>query len=90
MCGQAHAAAAVEQPVVDNRRTHAGIVARAFLPAHPDKAQVFLNRAVAATVDPRLRPMVSSALTMIEAGNIAAALRWIDRALNYDQARRGG
>jgi len=38
-------------------------IARALLPAYPEKALVFLDRALVATVDPRLRSLVSSALT---------------------------
>jgi len=64
--------------------------ARALLPTFPEKALLFLNRALAATVDPRLRSLVSPALTAIERSDADAAIRWIDRALNYDQTRRAG
>ena len=62
--------------------------ARALLPAYPDKAAVFINRVLVDTADPRLRFLVSPALTMIENNNSEAAVRWLDRALNYEQARR--
>ena len=64
--------------------------ARALLPAYPEKALVFVNRALADTVDPRLRFLVSPALTMIENNNAEAGIRWLDRALNYERARRAG
>jgi hypothetical protein len=62
--------------------------ARALLPAYPEKAAVFVNRVLADTADPRLRFLVSPTLSMIEHDDMEAAIRWLDRAVNYEQARR--
>jgi hypothetical protein len=48
--------------------------ARALLPAYPEKAVVFVNRALAGTLDPRLRFRIAPALTMIEQNNAEAAI----------------
>ena len=62
--------------------------ARELLPGYPAKAQVFVNRALTETVDPRLRFLVQPALSMIEENDLEAACRWLDRALTYEQVRR--
>ena len=62
--------------------------ARALLPARPERALVFINRALAETVDPRLRNLISPALSMLERNNVEAAGRWLDRAIEYERARR--
>ena len=59
-----------------------------LLPGYPAKALVFVNRALAGTVDPRLRFLVEPILSMIEQNDLEAAWRWLDRALTYEQARR--
>jgi hypothetical protein len=63
-------------------------MARALLPTRPLKAATFVNRALAETVDPRLRFLVLPAVSMIENYDIEAADRWLDRALKYHEARR--
>jgi hypothetical protein len=63
-------------------------MARALLPTRPLKAAIFVNRALAETVDPRLRFLVSPALSMIKDYDIEAADRWLDRALKHHEARR--
>ena len=63
-------------------------MARALLPTRPLKAATFVNRALAETVDARLRFLVLPTLSMIEHYDIEAADRWLDRALKYREARR--
>ncbi len=57
--------------------------ARALLPGFGPEALGFVTRAAAETVDPRLRTLLRAALAAIDAGDPAAAWRWIDRALAY-------
>jgi hypothetical protein len=61
-------------------------VARALLP-DLEKAVVFINRALAETVDRRLRSLLLPALSAIEQNDPEAAARWIDRAMNYERSR---
>jgi hypothetical protein len=61
--------------------------ARALLP-DLDKATVFVNRALANTVDPRLRFLLLPALAAIGRKDTEAAARWLDRAISYEQSRR--
>jgi hypothetical protein len=61
--------------------------ARALLP-DLEKAAVFVNRALADTVDRRLRTFLLPALAAIERKDAEAAARWLDRANNYEQSRR--
>jgi hypothetical protein len=65
-------------------------MARALLPTRPLKAATFVNRALADTVDPRLRFLLLPTLSMIQDYDIEAADRWLDRALKYREARRAG
>ena len=62
--------------------------ARALLPTRSEGAVVFINRALAGTVDPRLRNLVSPVLSMIERKDFEAAARWLDRAIEYERSRR--
>ena len=62
--------------------------ARELLPGYPAKAVIFVNRLLTETVDPRLRFLVGPILSMIEQNDLEAALRWLDRALTYEQSRR--
>jgi hypothetical protein len=62
-------------------------VAGALLP-DLEKAAVFISRALAETVDPRLRSLLIPALSAIEQNDPEAAARWLDRAMNYGRSRR--
>ena len=62
-------------------------IARALLP-NLEKAAVFVSRALADTVDQRLRFLLQPALAAITRKDADAAARWLDRAINYRQSRR--
>jgi len=53
--------------------------ARALLP-NLEKAAVFINRALADTVDRRLRFLLAPALAAIARKDTEAAARWLERA----------
>ena len=62
-------------------------LARALLP-NLEKAAVFVNRALADTVDQRLRFLLLPVLAAIARKDAESATRWLDRAINYEQSRR--
>ncbi|MGC2199181.1 MAG: hypothetical protein WA633_03400 [Stellaceae bacterium] len=61
--------------------------ARALSPATPEQALGFLVRALDHTVDPRLRFLMTPALSALERRDPAAARKWLDRACEYERAR---
>jgi hypothetical protein len=62
--------------------------ARALVSTFPDKATNFATNALALTVDPRLRNLVQSALAALGRNDTIAARKWLDRACEYELARR--
>ena len=60
--------------------------ARALLP-DLGKVAVFVNRALAYTVDLRLRFLLLPALAAISRNDAEAAARWLDRAITHEQSR---
>jgi hypothetical protein len=61
-------------------------VARALLP-NLENAAVFINRALAETVDQRLRFLLLPVLDAIARKDAAAAARLLDRAIDYELSR---
>jgi hypothetical protein len=62
-------------------------IARTLLP-DLGKAAVFVNRALTDTVDQRLRFLLQPVLAAITRNDADAAVRWLDRAINYEKSRR--
>jgi hypothetical protein len=62
-------------------------VSRALLP-DLERAAVFVNRALADTVDRRLQFLLQPVLAAIARKDAEAAARWLDQAINYEQSRR--
>jgi len=62
-------------------------MARALLP-NLEKAAVFVNRAMADTVDRRLQFLLLPVLSAIARKDTEAAARWLDRAISYERSRR--
>ena len=62
-------------------------IARVLLP-NLEKAAVFVNYALAETVDQRLRFLLQPVLDAIERKDAEATARWLDRAISYEQSRR--
>jgi hypothetical protein len=62
-------------------------MARALLP-NLEKAAVFVKRAIADTVDQRLRFHLLPVLSAIARNDAEAAARWLDRAISYERSRR--
>jgi hypothetical protein len=62
--------------------------ARALASTSPDKATNFAATALARTVDPRLRYLIEPALVALGRNDAIAARKWLDRACEYDRARR--
>ena len=62
-------------------------VARVLLPDH-ERAAIFVRRALAETVDRRLRFLLLPALAAIARNDAEAAARWLDRATVHEQSRR--
>jgi hypothetical protein len=64
--------------------------ARALVSTLPDKAINFVGDALARTVDPRLRHLIQPALSALGRNDAIAARKWLDRACEYERARREG
>lgn len=62
--------------------------ARALVSTLPDKAAEFVANALARTVDPRLRHLIGPALAALGRDDATAARKWLDRACEYELARR--
>ena len=62
--------------------------ARALVSTLPDKATSFVADALARTVDRRLRHFIESALAALGRNDVTAARKWLDRACEYEAARR--
>jgi hypothetical protein len=62
--------------------------ARALVSTFPDKATNFVTNALTLTVDPRLRNLVQPALAALGRNDTIAASKWLDRACEYELARR--
>ena len=62
--------------------------ARALASTFPDRATNFVADALARTVDPRLRHLIEPALVALARNDAIAACKWLDRACEYDRARR--
>ena len=62
--------------------------ARALVSTLPDKATSFVADALARTVDPRLRHLIEPALAALGRNDVTAARKWLDRACEYEAARR--
>jgi hypothetical protein len=62
--------------------------ARALVSTLPDKAIGFVATALRETVDPRLRHLLLPALAALERNYVPAARKWLDRACEYEAARR--
>lgn len=62
--------------------------ARAISAASPAKAIGFVLCALSLTVDARLRFLIAPALSALERNDAEAAKKWLDRACEYEQARR--
>jgi hypothetical protein len=62
--------------------------ARALVSTFPDKATIFATNALAQTVDPRLRNLIQPALAALRHNDTIAARKWLDRACEYERARR--
>jgi len=54
----------------------------------PDKATDFVLDALGQTVDPRLRHLIEPALAALGRNDAIAARKWLDRACEYERARR--
>ena len=62
--------------------------ARALASTFPDKATNFVVNALGQTVDPRLRHLLEPALAARGRNEVIAARKWLDRACEYERARR--
>jgi hypothetical protein len=62
--------------------------ARALASTFPDKATNFVVNALRQTVDPRLRHLLEPALAAFGHNEVIAACKWLDRACEYERARR--
>ena len=62
--------------------------ARALASTLPDKAIDFVVNALGRTVDPRLRHLIEPALAALGRKDATAARKWLDRACEYERARR--
>lgn len=62
--------------------------ARALSPASPARAIGFALCALSLTVDARLRFLIAPALSALERDDAEAANKWLDRACEYENARR--
>ena len=62
--------------------------ARALVSTLPDKATSFVADALARTVDRRLRQLIEPALAALGRNDETAARKWLDRACEYEAARR--
>lgn len=62
--------------------------ARALVSTFPDKATEFVANALTRTVDPRLRHLIEPALSALGRRDATAACKWLDRAREYECARR--
>jgi hypothetical protein len=62
--------------------------ARALASTFPDKATNFVVNALRQTVDPRLRHLLEPALAALGRNEGIVARKWLDRACEYERARR--
>jgi hypothetical protein len=62
--------------------------ARALASTFPDKAINFATNALALTVDRRLRILIQPALAALGRNDTIAARKWLDRACEFEGARR--
>jgi hypothetical protein len=62
--------------------------ARALVSTFPDKATDFVLDALGQTVDRRLRHLIEPALAALGRNDAIAARKWLDRACEYERARR--
>ena len=62
--------------------------ARALASTFPDKATNFVVDALRQTVDPLLRHLLEPALAALGRNEVIAARKWLDRACEYERARR--
>jgi hypothetical protein len=62
--------------------------ARALVSTFPDRATNFATNALALTVDRRLRTLIQPALAALGRNDTIAARKWLDRACEYERARR--
>ena len=62
--------------------------ARALASTFPDKATNFVVNALRQTIDPRLRHLLEPALAALGRNEVIAARKWLDRACEYEHARR--
>jgi hypothetical protein len=62
--------------------------ARPLASTFPDKATNFVANALRQTVDPRLRHLLEPALAALGRNEVIAARKWLDRACEYERARR--
>jgi hypothetical protein len=62
--------------------------ARVLASTFPDKATYFFVNALGQTVDPRLRHLLEPALAALGRNEVIAARKWLDRACDYERARR--
>lgn len=62
--------------------------ARALVSTLPEKATSFVADALARTVDPRLRHLIEPILAALGRNDVTAARKWLDRACEYEEARR--
>jgi hypothetical protein len=64
--------------------------ARALVTTFPDKATNFAINALTLTVDRRLQTLIQPALAALGRNDAIAARKWLDRACEYERARREG
>ena len=62
--------------------------ARALLPAFRTQAMGLISRALDLTSDPRLRFLLTPALSALQRNEAKVARNWLDRACDYEQTRR--
>jgi hypothetical protein len=62
--------------------------ASALVSTLPDKATNLVADALARTVDPRLRHLLRPTLAALAPNDVTAARSWLDRACEYERARR--
>ena len=62
--------------------------ARALVSTSPEKGTNFVLNSLGQTVDPRLRHLIGPALSALEREDATGARKWLDRACEYERARR--